>query len=177
MLRNHGAPISEEMRHAGQKPYVLADFALLGFNYRMSDLQGAVGLVQLGKLDRYIDERQHWSDYYARELKDIPWLRLPRTPAGYRHGWQSYVCLVDPDKAPMARNDIMEVLLRRGIHTRPGTHAVHVLGYYRERFGFRSDDFPMARECDAWSMAIPLHNRMTSDDYARVVEALRAVDQ
>jgi len=54
MLRNHGASISEEQRHRGPKPYILADFNLLGFNYRMTDLQGALGLVQLGKLEKYI---------------------------------------------------------------------------------------------------------------------------
>jgi dTDP-4-amino-4,6-dideoxygalactose transaminase len=175
ILRNHGASTSEEIRHLGPKPYLLADFTLLGFNYRMTDLQGAVGLVQLGKLDRYIDERQRWADFYARELAGIPWLRLPTTPAGYRHGWQSYVCLVDPDKAPKPRNAVMEDLLVRGVNTRPGTHAVHMLGYYRQRFGFQPADFPVARDSDAWSMAIPLHNRMSPEDYAHVVRSLHEI--
>ena len=56
-LRNHGATISEEQRHHGPQPYLLPEFNLLGFNYRMTDLQGAVGLVQLRKLDRFIEER------------------------------------------------------------------------------------------------------------------------
>ena len=175
MLRNHGAGTSEEIRHLGPKPYLLADFPLLGFNYRMTDLQGAVGLVQLGKLDRYIDERQKWSEYYARELAGIPWLTLPTTPSGYRHGWQSYVCLVDSRKAPKPRNAIMDLLLQKGINTRPGTHAVHLLSYYRDRYGLSPDDFPVARECDAWSMAIPLHNRMAPEDFERVARALREI--
>jgi dTDP-4-amino-4,6-dideoxygalactose transaminase len=169
-LRNHGAEIPEEVRHAAARPYILSDFNLLGFNYRMTDLQGAVGLVQLAKLDRYIDERQRWADWYRRELAGISWLRLPEVPAGYRHGWQSYVCMVKG-----VRNDIMEALLQRGVNTRPGTHAVHVLKVYRERFGRRPADFPVARDADAQSMAIPLHNRMSEDDYRHVVEALRAI--
>jgi len=169
-LRNHGAEISEEVRHAAARPYILSDFNLLGFNYRMTDLQGAVGLVQLKKLDRYIDERQRWADYYRRELSGISWLRLPEVPAGYRHGWQSYVCMVKG-----VRNDIMETLLQRGVNTRPGTHAVHLLKYSRERFGLKPADFPVAREADAQSMAIPLHNRMAEDDYRHVVRALREV--
>ena len=174
-LRNHGADVSEEQRHVAPKPYVLADFNLLGFNYRMTDLQGAVGLVQLAKMDRYIDERQRWADFYARELGDIGWLRLPGAPAGDRHGWQSYVCMVDERKAGMARNEVMDRLMQRGINTRPGTHAVHMLGYYRDRFGLKPDDFPGARDCDRLSMAIPLHNRMSEDDYRYVVRALRAI--
>ena len=172
-LRNHGAEISEEARHSAPRPYILSDFNLLGFNYRMTDLQGAIGLVQLKKLDRYIDERARWAAYYARELGRIPWLRVPQFDPAYRHGWQSYVCVVDPKKAPGARNDLMEALMRRGVNTRPGTHAVHLLKYYRERFGLRPEDLPVARYCDAQSMAIPLHNRMSEDDYRHVVGALR----
>ena len=63
-LRNHGAAISEEQRHRGPRPYLLPEFNLLGFNYRMTDLQGSVGLVQLQKLDRFIAEREHWAAYY-----------------------------------------------------------------------------------------------------------------
>jgi perosamine synthetase len=175
VMRNHGGDISEETRHSAPKPYILSDFHLLGFNYRMTDLQGAVGLVQLRKLDRYIDERQKWADFYRRELAGIPWLRLPTVGERDRHGWQSYVCVVDPDKAPLPRNDVMEALLQRGVNTRPGTHAVHLLSYYRKRFGLRPDDFPNARDCDAASMAIPLHNRMSADDYRHVVRALHEI--
>ena len=119
-LRNHGASISEEQRHHGPRPYLLPEFNLLGFNYRMTDLQGAVGLVQLKRLDEFIDERQRWADFYRAELSAIPWLRMPSTPAGSRHGWQSFVCYVDPDRAPMPRNALMEKLQERGISTRPG---------------------------------------------------------
>ncbi len=175
MMRNHGASISEEQRHAGPKPYLLPEFNLLGFNYRMTDLQGAVGLVQLAKLDRFIDERDVWASYYQRELAGIPWLRLPEVPAGYRHGWQSFVCMVDEERAPMPRNAIMQALFDRGVDTRPGTHAVHMLGYYRERYGYAPDDLPGARTCDRQSMALPLHNRLSADDYARVIEAVRGL--
>ena len=67
----------------------------------------------------------------------------------------------------------MDRLHQRGIATRPGTHAVHLLRYYRDRFGLKPEDYPGARDCDANTMAIPLHNRMTEDDYAYVGLALR----
>ncbi|SEE43834.1 DegT/DnrJ/EryC1/StrS family aminotransferase [Pseudomonas anguilliseptica] len=172
-LRNHGATLSEEQRHHGPRPYLLPEFNLLGFNYRMTDLQGAVGLVQLGKLDGFIDERARWAEYYCDQLADIDWLRLPSAPAGGRHGWQAFVTYIDPAKAPMPRNDMMEILQAKGISTRPGTHAVHMLAYYRDRFGFNPEDFPGARDCNDHTMAIPLHNRMTAEDYAYVVDAIR----
>jgi perosamine synthetase len=174
--RNHGASISEEQRHHGPRPYILPDFDMLGFNYRMTDLQGAVGLVQLGKLDRFIDERARWAEYYRRELADLTWLRTPAAPGNSRHGWQAFTCYVDETKAPRSRNEIMDRLETVGIATRPGTHAIHMLGYYADRFGLRPDEFPGSRDCDRHSVSIPLHNRMSADDYAYVVQALHAID-
>ncbi len=171
--RNHGASVSEEERHSGPRPYLLPDFAELGFNYRMTDLQGAVGLVQLAKLDTYIDARSKAAEFYRRELAGLDWLRLPTAPASDRHALQAFVTRVDPEKAPLPRNEIMERLQACGIATRPGTHAVHMLSYYRDRFGLKPEDFPIARDCDHQTMAIPLHNRMSADDYAYVVDALR----
>jgi perosamine synthetase len=173
MLRNHGAAISEEQRHNGPRPYLLAEFNLLGFNYRMTDLQGAVGLVQLAKLDQFVAERDRWARWYSEQLESVPWLRMPVRPADGAHAWQAFVLYVDPGRAPLPRNDIMQRLQSEGISTRPGTHAVHLLGYYRKRFGFVPGDFPAARDCDANTMAIPLHNRMSADDYRHVVDALR----
>jgi dTDP-4-amino-4,6-dideoxygalactose transaminase len=171
-LRNHGASVSEEQRHQGPRPYLLPEFNLLGFNYRMTDLQGAVGLVQLAKLDRFVAERERWAAYYRQRLSDVSWLRFPRAPAGWAHAWQAFVVYVDPERSPLPRNEMMERLQVQGIATRPGTHAVHMLGYYRERFGYRPDDLPAARDCDRYTMAIPLHNRMTAEDYAYVADAI-----
>jgi len=175
-MRNHGAEISEEQRHLGPKPYILPDFNLLGFNYRMTDLQGAVGLVQLKKLDTLIAERQQWVEWYQHELSSIPWLSLPSVVSGCRHGWQSYVTRVDEESAPMSRNELMEYLQEQGISTRPGTHAVHLLNLYRDRFNLESSAFPVAAACDRTSMAIPLHNRMVLEDFSYVVEKLKEVN-
>jgi len=174
-MRNHGATVSEEQRHHGSQPYILPDFNLLGFNYRMTDLQGAVGIVQLAKLDGLINERAKWANWYGEQLSNIEWLKLPQEPEGGRHGWQSFVTYVVPEKAPMSRNDIMKILQEKGISTRPGTHAVHMLGLYKERLGTMPDDFPVARDCDQNTMAIPLHNRMTEDDYQYVVNAIKGI--
>ena len=174
-LRNHGAGMSEEQRHKGPRPYLLPEFNLLGYNYRMTDLQGAVGLAQLAKLDSFIAERQLWADWYGERLNGIPWLTAPMAPKGYLHAWQAYVTRIDPESAPMPRNEIMDRLQKRGVATRPGTHAVHMLGLYRERFGFRPEDYPAAQACEADTMAIPLHNRMTREDYEYVVRCLEEI--
>jgi len=174
-LRNHGASISEEQRHRGPKPYILPKFEHVGYNYRMTDLQGAIGVVQLGKLDRYIDERARWARLYNENLKDIEWLRTPFVPEGYKHGWQSYVVMIDESRSPVSRNELMEILQGKGISTRPGTHAIHTQEIYSETFGYAPDEFPGALDCAEHSMAIPFYNGMSQEDFEFVVEAIRSI--
>ncbi|MFT4523202.1 MAG: perosamine synthetase [Bacteroidia bacterium] len=175
MLRNHGASISEEQRHHGPRPYILADFNMMGFNYRMTDMQGAIGVVQLSKLDTFINERDKWANFYKKELADLDWLQLPTFGSDYKHGWQSFVCLVDEEKAPMSRNDLMEYLQECGISTRPGTHAVHMLNFYKDLYNIQPSDYPGAQIANDRSMAIPLHNRMVEEDYLYVVAKLKMI--
>lgn len=173
MLRNHGASISEEQRHKGPKPYILPEFDMVGYNYRMTDLQGAMGVVQLKKLDQFIDERDKWANYYHEELSKIEWLRVPKYDSNFKHGWQSYVLFVDETKSPIKRNDLMEYLQQQGVSTRPGTHAVHMLGFYKNTFGIKPMDFPGAFASNEFSMSIPLHNRMVKEDYEYIVLLLK----
>jgi len=175
VMRNHGASVSEEQRHKGPKPYVLPAFEVLGFNYRMTDLQGAIGAVQIRKLDSYIDTRQKWAEYYNAAFSGIPWIRTPRVGKDYRHGWQSYVVHIDESRSPLKRNDIMEFLQSRGISTRPGTHAVHMLDFYKDKYGIRSADFPEAETANNASMAIPLHNKMTREDFDYVIDSIQSI--
>jgi perosamine synthetase len=174
-LRNHGAEISEEQRHNGPAPYILPDFNMMGFNFRMTDLQGAVGLVQIKKLFTFIDERQKWADFYIKELADVEWLNTIELNADYKHGWQSFCTYVDETKSPYSRNEIMEKLQDMGISTRPGTHAVHMLNFYKNTYGIHEDDFPGAKACNNQTMAIPLHNRMVEEDYKYIVNAIKSL--
>jgi dTDP-4-amino-4,6-dideoxygalactose transaminase len=175
ILRNHGATVSEEQRHRGPQPFLLPEFNLLGFNYRMTDLQGAIGSVQLRKLDRLIGERARWAAFYRDELAAVNWLRTPTEPEGWRHGWQAFTCWVDEGRSPMPRNEIMQRLESEGVSTRPGTHAVHMLGLYRQEYGIEAGAFPAARDCARCTLAIPLHNRMGEGEYRYVVERIRAI--
>ena len=169
-LRNHGA---EEPEPGAAFPDGLAPVERLGFNYRMTDLQAAIGLVQLAKLDGYVAERDRWARWYRQELAGIEWIGLPQVPEGFGHAWQAFVIQVR-EPAPASRNQLMARLEQQGIATRAGTHAVPELGLYRERFGFRPGQFPVASRLLLQTLAIPLHNRMTEDDYHYVAEALRA---
>ena len=163
-LRNHGASVSEEERHLGPKPYILPDFKVLGFNYRMTDLQGAFGSVQLKKLNSFISERSKYAQYYKKQFKEIDWIKCPDEPSIGRHAWQAYVLLIDKTKISMDTNDIMEYLKKEGISTRPGTHAIHKLDYYKNKYGLTNEEFPNSTYCSENSIAIPLHNKIKQSE-------------
>ncbi|NOT37109.1 MAG: DegT/DnrJ/EryC1/StrS family aminotransferase [Saprospiraceae bacterium] len=173
-LRNHGASLSEEQRHKGPKPYILPEFDMVGYNYRMTDLQGAVGVVQLQKLKQFIDFRNQWAGYYTQELSSIEWIQTPYIPDNYAHGWQSYVTYIDESKSPLSRNELMEFLQQNGVATRPGTHAVHMLNYYKKKYNIKASDFPNAFKADQQSMSIPLHNLMKEEDFQYIVNLLKS---
>jgi dTDP-4-amino-4,6-dideoxygalactose transaminase len=174
-MRNHGAEVSEEERHKGAAPYLLPEFNLLGFNYRMTDLQGAIGVEQLKKLKGFIKERDEQASYYQENLSDITWLSLPSKPSQGIHAWQAFVTRVDHPDGSQFRNKVMESLEKEGIATRPGTHAIHLLGFYASKYDLDPQDFPNALIANETTMAIPLHNRLTRSDQDRVIEALKKV--
>jgi dTDP-4-amino-4,6-dideoxygalactose transaminase len=100
---------------------------------------------------------------------------MPFRPSEGQHAWQSFVTYVDPKLAPQPRNDIMEKLQQQGISTRPGTHAVHMLGFYSQKYDLKPDDYPGARDANNNSMSIPLHNRMTVEDCEYVVRIMKSL--
>jgi dTDP-4-amino-4,6-dideoxygalactose transaminase len=173
-LRSHGGSISEEQRHAGNAPYLLPTFDDIGFNYRMSDLQAAVGIVQLDKLDSFVAGRDALAYHYGEALADLDWLTLPERPSDGRHGWQSYVTLLE-DGAPGSRNQILASLHELGISGRPGTHAVSELGVYQRRGDPGIDSCPVSSALASETLALPLHNRMTEDDVAYVARTIRSL--
>lgn len=175
VLRNHGASISEEVRHQGSKPYLLPDFDVLGFNYRMTDFQGSVGLAQLGKLDGFVNQRRKWANWYLNELADIPWINLPEVPDYIGHSWQAFVVVIDQNKSPFPRNKIMEKLQSAGISTRPGTHAVTNLGFYKQNYGINEFDFPISILLENSSLALPLHNKMSEDDFHYISKVIHSI--
>lgn len=175
ILRSHGAVLSEEQRHHSDHPYLMPDFDELGYNYRMSDLQGAMGIVQLDKLDQLIVERRKWANFYDEALSDLSWIIPPTVPTECFHSYQAYVCRINTKIAHKSRTQIMQELHEAGIGSRSGTHAVHELGYYARKYQLKKNDFPVAAELYANTIALPLHNRMTPDDYGRVVDTLKRI--
>ena len=123
-------------------------------------------------------ERQRLAAQYDAAFADLSWLRTPVRIDGFEHGYQSYPCLFEPEpirldsieRVHRRRNDFMNALQERGVSTRPATHAVHMLAYYRDTYGIRSEDFTQARVSNDCSVSLPLFNGMTDVEQAFVVE-------
>lgn len=172
-LRCHGSTGFPPGTTLPAMPYVMDSFEYLGYNYRLSDIQAAVGVAQIEKLDMLLEERRMLALRYHELLADCEQFVLPICPSYGAHTYQSYVVRLRFG-GMTARNRIMEVLFSAGIQTRPGTHAVHRLGYYARKYGLKAEDYPMAALCEDTSITLPLFPGMTSDDQIRITDLLKA---
>ncbi len=180
-LRTHGSTVSADARDKA-KGFLLPEFNEAGYNYRMTDVQGAMGLAQIKKLDRIIDAKRKGAEIYNEIIsKGLNGFITPVEPEGYFHTYQSYVCMLDLDrlridsieKGGNYRNILLQKLEDKGIATRQGTHAVHMLGYYRNRFGFKPNDFVNAYACDRLSVTLPLYVGITAEDQVFIIDTVR----
>lgn len=188
-LRDHGAELSDLQRHLGQKPYLLADHSEAGFNQRMTDIQGALGSAQMDRASEIVSERRQLAAIYDVAFADLPWLASPSTSKGYEHGYQSYACLFMPAEVKAAlldsneevindinarRNQWMDDLQNAGISTRPATHAVHMLKFYREKYELSPMDFPRAFAANDCSISLPLFHGLGDEEQAKIIDVVRS---
>ncbi len=168
-LRAHAMSVSDLERHRADR-VILEEYHELGFNYRMTDIQASIGLVQMRRLDELLRLRIALAERYNRELSRIRGLAVPFTPDYATHTYQSY-CVRLTEEAKLDRETLMTNLLRRGIATRRGVMASHLEPFYRERQG--ETRLPRTEEAAETTMLIPLYPQMTDEEQGYVVEALR----
>ena len=180
-LRTHGSTVSADARDKGNG-FLLPEFPEAGYNYRMTDINAAVGLAQIKKLDSIIAEKRRRAALYNQIISGkLPEFIPPTEPEGWFHTYQSYVCMLDYKRLGLDsiaagggfRNELLQRLEDGGIATRQGTHAVHMLGYYKKRFGYKAEDFENAYACDHLSITLPLYIGMSDDDQEYVIDTIR----
>jgi perosamine synthetase len=179
-LCDHGAAHEPEEDGSGHA-FLLSDYDALGFNFRLTDIQGALGNAQMDRIEDVLTGRRRVAHAYDEALAGEDWLATPIVPKGHVHGYQAYVCLFQPEEPSLAnvrelnerRNELMSELDRGGVATRQGTHAPVLTRLYRERYGVRPDDFPNSVLADRLSIALPLYPQLTEEEQAAVVRALR----
>jgi perosamine synthetase len=159
-------------RNQGRAPDMgWLDHDRLGFNYRLSEIACAVGLAQLERLDELLSARARVAGHYRDSLAGIEELELPCPDrAGDRRGWFVFVVQL-PREAD--RDGTVRTLAAAGIQSKPYLPAIHLLSFYRERFGHRAGEFPVCEDVAARSLALPFFPEMSEGQIARVASELR----
>ena len=168
-LRAHGMSVSDLERHKADR-VIIEEYNELGFNYRMTDIQASIGLVQLRKLDDLLAIRRKKAERYSRELSEIKGIEVPFVPPYAEHTYQSY-CLRLTKDCRLDREDLMTNLLHRGIATRRGVMASHLEKTYTDR-GVRQS-LPVTEEATRTTMLIPLYATMSDEEQSWVIDSLR----
>jgi dTDP-4-amino-4,6-dideoxygalactose transaminase len=162
----------------GARPYLLADHPDAGYNQRMTDLQAALGAAQMERAVDIIVERQRLANIYDKAFADLLWFKTPAHVEGLEHSYQSYPCLFQPEpitpesvrRINQERNEWMDRLQQVGISTRPATHAVHMLTYYKDKYQLKPEDFPNAYAANDCSISLPLFHGMSEAEQAFVIQ-------
>lgn len=171
LLRQHGMSVNAGARH-GAKKIIFEDHLEVAYNYRMTDIQAAVGIQQLAKLDWIVAERRKIAARYLAELADIDCIRLPHEKEGNFTNWQSFSIYLT-ENAPLSRNELMQALLDRGIASRRGVMTSHRETAYIQLYEGLS--LPRTEDACDRSIIIPLYVPMDENDISVVVKELRTL--
>jgi len=160
-------------RNQGRAPDMgWLDHDRLGFNYRLTDVACALGIAQLARLEQALAARARIAARYREALGGIEGLQLPCADAdGNRRGWFVFAVQL-PREAD--RGEVVGALAARGVQSKPYLPAIHLMSFYRERFGHRPGEFPVCEDVAARSLALPFFPEMSEGQVARVAEAMRA---
>jgi dTDP-4-amino-4,6-dideoxygalactose transaminase len=167
LLRQHGMSVPDTVRH-GSPEVIFEDYPVLGYNYRMTDIQAAIGRKQLERLPGLVARRRALADRYVELLGNIEGLRLPFEPEWARSNWQSY-CVRLPTRAD--QKTVMQALLDQGMSTRRGIMCAHREPPYAGPKP--AHDLRQSELAQDNCILLPLYTQMTDGDQVRVADALR----
>ncbi len=159
MLRSHGMSFKDN----------IPDLISPGFNYRMNEMEAALGLEQAERMEKMVQERQRLYELYRTLLRNIPGLSFQQYPQNCRCVWQALVIRFDT----VDSRTMIDYLGQRDIEATIGTYAVPQLSYYRDKYNFGTADFPEAAEIYGHAVALPFYNGLTEDEAECVAAAVR----
>ena len=169
LLRQHGMNVSDKERHTSTQVR-FESYTMVGYNFKMTDIQAAIGREQLNKLPELIAKRRRFANRYASLLEERPQIVQPHEPPWARSNFQSY-CVRLPESAD--QTEVMQFMLDRGIATRKGIVCTHLQPGFRDRFIVRDPGgLSHSERAEARSIQLPLFHQMTEEQQDRVVLAL-----
>ncbi len=172
-LRQHGMSINDRVRHEARR-IVFEDHLELGYNYRMTDIQAAIGIKQLEKLDWIVAERRKIGTFYNDAFKDLPHLHLPVEEDGCQSNYQSYSIYLDKDSG-VDRNQLMQALLNAGISTRRGVMTIHREIAYRQEY--KDLSLNISEDIQDNSIIIPLYVPLTINELTYITTTFANIYQ
>jgi dTDP-4-amino-4,6-dideoxygalactose transaminase len=157
-----------------------------GYKYNLTDIASALGVVQLGKADELWKRRELIAGRYDQAFRELPELELPKIDGSapsagvsdrmpYKHGWHLYVIKLNLQTLTIDRNRFIDELKQRGIGTSVHFIPLHIHPYYRETFGYKPEDYPVAYETFKRIISLPIYPKMTDSDVDRVIRAVREI--
>jgi dTDP-4-amino-4,6-dideoxygalactose transaminase len=170
LLRQHGMSVNDRVRHESSK-VIFEDHVEVGYNYRMTDIQAAVGIKQLEKLDWIVAERRKIAMQYHEAFSDIDFIRLPVEEEGYFTNYQSYSVYLK-ENCPVSRNELMQKMLDAGVATRRGVMTAHRETAYKAECAGLS--LPVSENAADYSIILPLYIPMKQEDIKKVIETFKA---
>ncbi len=171
MLRNHGMSLSDFARHQN-KTVVFETYKAAGYNFRLTDIQAAMGIAQMGKLPKILKDRSICANRYNTLLSLCPTVTTPFVPPYAKHNWQSYIIRLN-DTRSVSRDQVMQKLLDYGIHTRRGVMASHMEAVYRR--GISRDSLPNTRLAVQQTMLLPLYYGIKPSEQEYIVSTLKKI--
>ncbi len=172
-FRNHGISTEARQRQsAGQWHY---EMVLLGFNYRIPDVLCALGLRQLKKLDANLTRRREIAARYTAAFRDVPGIVAPVTRKDVNPAWHLYAIRLDLERLNADRAQIFSALRAENIGVNVHYIPVHLHPYYRDHFGYKGGEFPVAEDAYARLLSLPMFHAMTDQDVQDVIRAVGKV--
>lgn len=166
LLRQHGMNVPDTIRH-GSKKVIIENYIEMAYNYRMTDIQAAVGVVQLDRMPDFIKKRRELDCLYREYLKDISWIILPKEPEWARTNWQSYAVRIK-EESPVSRDELMQYFLDNGVSVKPG-----VMNAHRELpYNNSNVHLPKSEEARDDTVLLPIYHEMEEKDIKRIADLM-----
>ncbi len=174
LLRTHG--ITKDKKFLTQVSGTwYYEMQMLGFNYRLTDIQAALGLSQLNKLQKFVDRRREIVDMYNKSFAGMQHVITPFENPNVQSAFHLYVLQINFKAIGNTRAHIMEQLHKRGVGTQVHYIPVHMQPYYKEKFGYKQGDFPISEAYYEKALSIPLYPKMSAGDVEHVIKSIKEV--
>jgi dTDP-4-amino-4,6-dideoxygalactose transaminase len=176
VMRFHGIDRNAWDRYGSKIPKWYYEIIDAGFKYNMTDVAASLGIQQLKKVDIFYEKRRRIASIYDKELKSIDGIELPVFDSNDKsHSWHLYIIRLDQKK--FNRNVFIEKLYEKGIGASVHFIPLHIHPYYRDKYGFKPEDFPVSYDCYKKVVSIPIYTKLNDSEIDKIISSIRDLSQ